>query len=149
LEDAVKVEQILESKGRAVETVHPWESVAQAVRKLAGPPRIGALVVCGDAGRSMVGLLTERDVVASLDVNGAGLLGRTVGEVMSRNVPTCSPQDSLAQVMAQMTRSRYRHVPVVTGGRLVGLVSIGDLVKHRLSEMELETGVLRDLYHAR
>ena len=92
----MKVEQILESKGRSVETVHPWASVEQAVRKLAGPPRIGALVVCGDAGRSMVGLLTERDVVASLDVNGPGLLRRTVGEVMSRNVPTCSPQDSLA-----------------------------------------------------
>lgn len=144
----MKVEHILESKGRAVETVHPWATVAEAVRRLAGPPRIGALVVCGDAGRSLVGLLTERDVVAALDVNGPGLLRRTVGEVMSRDVPTCTPEDGLTQVMAKMTRSRYRHLPVVTRGRLVGLVSIGDVVKHRLSEMELETGVLRDLYHA-
>jgi CBS domain-containing protein len=144
----VKVEHILEAKGRAVETVHPWATVQEAVRRLAGPPRIGALVVCGDTGRGLVGLLTERDVVAALDVNGPGLLRRTVGEVMSRDVPTCAPEDGLAQVMAKMTRSRYRHLPVCQGGRLVGLVSIGDVVKHRLTEMELETGVLRDLYHA-
>lgn len=144
----MKVEHILEAKGRDVRTVPPWATVEEAVRLLAGPPRIGALVVCGGAGRSLVGLLTERDVVAALNVNGPGLLRRTVGEVMSRDVPTCGPDDGLVQVMAKMTRSRHRHVPVCSGGRLVGLVSIGDVVKHRLTEMELETGVLRDLYHA-
>ncbi|MGI8814561.1 MAG: CBS domain-containing protein [Pseudonocardia sp.] len=144
----MKVEQILESKGRSVEIVHPWVTVVEAVRRLAGPPRIGALVVCGGPERRVLGMLTERDVVAALGVDGPELLARTVEEVMSRNVPTCSPEDSLPQLMAQMTRSRYRHVPVVAAGRLVGLVSIGDAVKHRLREMELETGVLRDLYHA-
>jgi CBS domain-containing protein len=144
----MKVEQILESKGRSVETVHPWITVGEAVRRLAGPPRIGALVVCADAERRLVGMLTERDVVAGLVTDGPGLLQRTVEDVMSRNVPTCSPGDSLTQLMAQMTRTRYRHVPVVVDGRLLGLVSIGDVVNHRLREMELETGVLRDLYHA-
>ena len=144
----MKVEQILQSKGRSVETIQPWATVAEAVRRMAGPPRIGALVVCGDAERRLVGMLTERDVVTGLGADGPGLLQRTVEEVMSRNVPTCSPGDSLTQLMAQMTRTRYRHVPVAVNGRVVGLVSIGDAVNHRLREMELETGVLRDLYHA-
>ena len=72
-----------------------------------------------------------------------------VTEVMSRNVPVCSPQDSIARLAQQMTSSRYRHMPVVDRGRLVGLVSIGDVVKARLTDMELETGLLRDLYIAR
>lgn len=145
----MRVQQILESKGDSVETVQPWASVPEVLRRLAGPPRIGALVVCGDAERRVVGMITERDVVAALGEVGAGLLERTVEDVMSTNVPTCAPGDSLTQLMAQMTRSRYRHVPVLVEGRLVGLVSIGDVVKHRLHEMEMETGVLRDLYHAR
>jgi CBS domain-containing protein len=144
----MSVEQILQSKGRSVATAWPWATVEEAVRRLAGPPRIGALVVCGDAERRLVGMLTERDVVAGLGSEGPGLLRRTVEEVMSRNVPTCSPTDSLTQLMAQMTRTRYRHVPVVVDGRVVGLVSIGDVVNHRLRELELETGVLRDLYRA-
>ena len=144
----MSVEQILQSKGRSVATVQSWATVEQAVRRMAGPPRIGALAVCSDADGRLVGMLTERDVVAGIGSEGPGLLRRTVEEVMSRNVPTCSPGDSLTQLMAQMTRRRYRHVPVVVDGRLVGLVSIGDVVSHRLREMELETGVLRDLYRA-
>jgi CBS domain-containing protein len=145
----MKVEQILQSKGWSVETIQPWSTVGEAVRRMAGPPRFGALVVCGAAERRLVGMLTERDVVAGLAAEGPALLQRTVEEVMSRNVPTCSPGDSLTQLMAQMTRTRYRHVPVAVDGRIVGLVSIGDAVNHRLREMELETGVLRDLFHAR
>jgi len=72
-----------------------------------------------------------------------------VTDVMSRNVPICSPQDSIARLMQQMTASRYRHVPVVAGGELAGLISIGDVVKARVADMELETGLLRDLYIAR
>jgi CBS domain-containing protein len=144
----MSVEQILQSKGRSVATVRASATVEEAVRRMAGPPRIGALVVCRDAERRLVGMLTERDVVAGLGTEGPSLLRRTVEEVMSRNVPTCSPGDSVTQLMAQMTRRRYRHVPVVVDGQLVGLVSIGDVVNHRLREMELETGVLRDLYHA-
>ncbi len=144
----MKVCDILETKGRSVETVRPWTSVAEAVRRLAGPPRIGALVVCADSGGPLLGMITERDVVAALGRLGPALLERAVEEVMSTNVPTCPPDESLSRLMAQMTRLRYRHVPVVSEGRLVGLVSIGDAVQHRLREMELETGVLRDLYHA-
>jgi CBS domain-containing protein len=144
----VKVEQILTSKGRSVETVPPWATVAEALRRFAGPPRIGALVVCGDTEARMLGMVTERDVVSGLAADGPGLLERTVEQIMSRNVPTCGPEDSITDLMRQMTRSRYRHLPVLSGGRLVGMVSIGDVVSHRLREMELETGVLRDLYHA-
>ncbi len=144
----MKVDAIIESKGREVQTVHPWATVAEAVRRFAGPPKIGALVVCGDTDRRVIGMVTERDVIAGLATRGAALLELTVADVMSRNVPTCRPEDSITELMVKMTRSRYRHLPVIDGARLVGLVSIGDVVKHRLREMEMETGVLRDLYHA-
>jgi CBS domain-containing protein len=96
-----------------------------------------------------VGTLTERDIIRGLGKYGAKLLTMQVTNVMSRNVPVCSPEDSITRLMQQMTASRYRHLPVVDGGELVGLVSIGDVVKARIEEMELETGLLRDLYIAR
>ncbi|MGH8349521.1 MAG: CBS domain-containing protein, partial [Pseudomonas sp.] len=80
---------------------------------------------------------------------GAKLLTMRVSDAMSRNVPVCAPQDSIARLMQQMTTSRYRHLPVVDQGKLAGLVSIGDVVKARIADMELETGLLRDLYIAR
>lgn len=146
----MKVEEILKSKGRSVETIELDASIAEAVRKLNGPPRIGALVVrSDDAQRRIVGTITERDIIRALDKYGSTLLSMQVTEIMSRNVPVCSPQDSIARLAQQMTSSRYRHMPVVDRGRLVGLVSIGDVVKARLTDMELETGLLRDLYLAR
>ncbi|MDQ4092464.1 MAG: CBS domain-containing protein, partial [Actinomycetota bacterium] len=115
-----------------------------------GPPQIGALVICGDEGqRPIAGTLTERDIIRNLGKYGAKLLTMRVSDVMSRNVPVCAPQDSIARLMQQMTASRYRHLPVIHRGELVGLVSIGDVVKARVSDMELETGLLRDLYIAR
>ena len=144
----MNVEQILALKGRDVETVWPWITVAQAIRRMAGPPRFGALVVCADAERRVVGMLTERDLITALEIDGAALLDRSVEEVMSRNVPSCSPDDSLNHVMVEMTRSRHRHLPVLAEGRGVGIISIGGVVQHRLHEMELEPGVLRDLYIA-
>jgi CBS domain-containing protein len=109
---------------------------------------VGALVVCRD-GEKVEGVLSERDLVRGLAKHGADLLEMSVVAVMSRNVPTCTPDDSLAFVMDQMTRTRQRHLPVVVDGRLCGIVSIGDVVKHRLEEMELETHVLRDAYLTR
>lgn len=141
----MKVEEILKSKGRSVETIEPAATIAEAVRRLNGPPRIGALVVLAEDWRRVAGMITERNIIRALGNHGAGLLGMQVRDVMSRNVPACSPQDSIARLAQEMTTSRYRHLPVVHRGELVGLVSIGDVVKARLTDMELETGLLRDL----
>ncbi len=146
----MKVEEILKSKGRSVETIEADSTVAEAIGRMNGPPQIGALVVPDELGqRPFIGTLTERDIIRALGKYGAKLLTMRVTDVMSRNVPTCSPQDSIARLMQQMTASRYRHLPVVDHGELTGLVSIGDVVKARVADMELETGLLRDLYIAR
>lgn len=144
----MKVEGILKSKGRSVTTVEPWVTIPDALRMMAGPPLIGALVVCADAERHVAGVLTERNIVTALGKYGAKLLEMQVGDVMSQHVPMCSPDDSISKLMMEMTRTRHRHLPVLDNGVLSGLVSIGDVVKHRLAELELETGVLRDLYNA-
>ena len=140
----MRVDAILRAKGGAVETIRPDAKVQMAVHRLR-MQNVGALVVCRD-GERVEGVLSERDLVRGLARHGANLLEMSVVAVMSRNIPTCGPQDSLAFVMDQMTRSRQRHLPVLEGGRLCGIVSIGDVVKHRLEEMELETHVLRDAY---
>ena len=146
----MKVEEILKSKGRSVETIEADATVAEAIGRLNGPPQIGALVVPDElAQRPFTGTITERDIIRALGKYGARLLTMRVTNVMSRNVPTCSSQDNIARLMQQMTASRYRHLPVVDHGKLTGLVSIGDVVKARIADMELETGLLRDLYIAR
>jgi CBS domain-containing protein len=144
----MKVESILRTKGRKVATIQPWSTVEQAVSQLNGPPKIGALVVTG-VPRGFTGMMTERDVIRGMKMHGAKLLGMRVSEIMTHHVPTCTPTDSIAEVMSTMTRSRYRYIPVLDQGELVGLVSIGDVVRGRVDEMELETGVLRDLHMAR
>jgi CBS domain-containing protein len=143
----MKVEAILRKKGRSVQTILPWSTVAEALHRMAGPPRIGALVVTGSDGR-IAGMITERDIIRELERHPDQLLERPVSRVMGRHVPVCSPQHSIEQVMLQMTRLRYRHLPVVERGRLVGLVSIGDVVKYRIDEIQLEANILRDLYIA-
>ncbi len=143
----MRVESILEKKGRHVETIAPDAGLQLAVHKLTAN-NIGALVVTRD-GERVEGVISERDVVRGLAKRGAELLDATVASVMSRGVPVCSPDDLLTAVMDQMTRTRNRHLPVVDRGRLCGIVSIGDVVKHRLEEVELEANVLRDAYLAR
>ena len=142
----MKVEGILKAKGRSVETARPETPMIVVVHKLTSMG-IGALVVSADGAR-VEGVVSERDVVTGLNRHGAALLEMRAGDVMSRGVPVCSPDDSIKHVMAEMTRTRHRHVPVVDNGRLCGLVSIGDVVKNRLEELELETNVLRDAYRA-
>lgn len=143
----MRVQEILASKGSAVETVRPDAKMLVAVHRMR-MQNVGALVVSRD-GERVDGVLSERDVVRGLTTRGAGLLEMSVVAVMSRTVPTCAPGDSLTTVMAQMTRTRNRHIPVVEGGRLCGIVSVGDVVKRRLEDMELETNVLRDAYLTR
>jgi CBS domain-containing protein len=94
------------------------------------------------------GIVNERDVVRGLNKHGARLLEMQASEVMSKGVPVCSPEDTLRRVMEEMTRTRNRHLPVVDEGRLCGLVSIGDVVKNLVEEVDLEVGVLRDAYIA-
>jgi CBS domain-containing protein len=144
----MKVREILDAKGRGVITVRPEATVATALDRLVRE-RIGALVVSED-GRRVAGVLSERDVVRALAAEGAATVagGRRVAELMTREVATCAPEDDVRHVMAEMTRRRVRHLPVVEGGGLAGIVSIGDVVKSRLEEAEEETATLRDTYLA-
>ena len=138
----MKIADILGQKGGLVHSVHPWTTVAATVDRL-GEAGVGALLV-RDKDGAIRGIVSERDVVMALRKHGAAVLDMEVSAVMTRQVRTCGPDETVAHAMAQMTVGRYRHLPVLHRGELVGLVSIGDLVKHRLHEMELETGVLRD-----
>ena len=117
-------------------------SVAEAVKLLADR-RIGALVVVG-AEQSVVGIISERDIVRALAARGAAALDLPLTEVMTRKVATCIPSDTITSIMGRMTDGKFRHVPVVEQGRLTGIVSIGDVVKKRLEEMEHEQATLRD-----
>jgi CBS domain-containing protein len=137
----MNVETILRSKGRAVAVIGPETTVADAVAALCDG-NIGALVVSDD-GAGVDGIISERDIVHALWRWGAELLDATVAEVMTRPVVTCAPGDTVADLMAEMTNRRIRHLPVVEDGRLCGIVSIGDLVKSRLDEIEYEARALR------
>lgn len=140
----MKVADMLVAKGHDVQTIFSWDTVAEAARRLTGPPPIGALVV-SDEVRKVNGMITERDIVRGIDRYGDAVRTMRVADLMVHNVPTCTPDDSLSQVMVQMTRSRFRHLPVVQNGELRGLLSIGDAVVQRLKEMQLEADVLRDM----
>ncbi|MDQ3570347.1 MAG: CBS domain-containing protein [Actinomycetota bacterium] len=143
----MNVEGILKDKGHEVQTVGPDTAVVLAVDRLS-TMQIGALVVSAD-GSKVDGVISEREVVRGLARHGPRLLDLKVADVMTPHVPVCSPEDPIKDVMAQMTRTRNRHIPVVQGAQLYGLVSIGDLLKHRLEELELQTNVLRDPYITR
>lgn len=143
----MNVQSILKAKGQSVETIRPDAVLELAVHRLAAKG-IGALVVTAD-GRQVEGVLSERDIVRGLVKHGPRLLGMPVSSVMSKEAPVCSPDTSVRQAMAEMTRSRHRHLPVVQGGALQGLLSIGDVVKHRLEEMEMEASVMRGAYIVR
>lgn len=144
----MKVKSILKAKGSAVETTAPDADLQLVLHKLA-TLGMGSLVVSRD-GRKLDGVISERDIVRGLNRHGARFFDMRVKDIMSTNGPTCSPDDTLEHVMALMTRTRHRHVPVIDDDRgLSGIVSIGDVVKHRLGEMEMERDVLRDAYTAR
>ena len=142
----MKVREILDAKGRSVATIRPEAAVTTALDRLVRE-RIGALVV-SEHGRRVAGVLSERDLVRALAAEGAALVagGRRVAELMTREVVTCAPEDDVGRVMAEMTRRRVRHLPVVEGGGLAGIVSIGDVVKSRLGEAEGEAATLRDTH---
>jgi CBS domain-containing protein len=136
------VNDILSEKGNQVLTIEPAATLATAVQMLA-QRRIGALVVTG-ADHRIVGIISERDIVRVLGEKGTAVLGAPVAEVMTRKVVTCGRNETIAEIMERMTGGKFRHVPVIEHGRLVGIVSIGDVVKARLSELEYEQDALRE-----
>jgi CBS domain-containing protein len=138
----VQISQILRRKGHEVATVDADESVRDALALLAGHG-VGALVVSAD-GQRIDGIISERDIARGLHEHGAALLAHPVSSVMTAEVHTCPPTASVHDLAQTMTDHRVRHVPVVDGERLVGIVSIGDVVKARLDELEAERAQLVD-----
>jgi CBS domain-containing protein len=136
------VKAILAAKGGDVLTIEPNTTLAAAAERLA-KHKIGALVVTGP-DRRVVGIVSERDIVEMLAERGAAALDLPLTEVMTRGVMTCMPGDTVSSLMERMTEGKFRHLPVLDQGRLAGIVSIGDVVKHRLEEMEREQSALRD-----
>jgi CBS domain-containing protein len=137
----MQVETILQSKGRAVTTVTAGSTIAEAVALLNGK-RIGAVVVVD--GKRVVGILSERDVVRHLGDDWASLAARPVSDVMTKNVVSVSRFATIADVMERMTDKRIRHMPIVENGDLVGIVSIGDVVKRKIEETEQEATALKE-----
>ena len=138
----MKMENILKAKGAQVITAPPHTKVTTIAYRMK-LERIGAVVISDD-GKAFLGIITERDILSGLVDHGADLFDMRAADLMSRESPTCTGKDNIKHVMAVMTQRRVRHVPVIEDGRLAGLVSIGDLVKNRVAEMEAETNVLRD-----
>jgi len=138
----MQIEMILMAKGSVVSTIDRGATVGDAARVLA-QEKVGALVVSGD-GRHIDGILSERDIARALAEHGAATIDLTVEQLMTRDVSTCGRHDTVDDLMEQMTQHRIRHVPVVEQGELVGIVSIGDVVKHRLDELQTETQTLHD-----
>ena len=136
------VHTILTRKGSTVYTIEPTASIAYAAKSLADHG-IGALIVTGAEGRT-VGIISERDIVRTLSAKGGAALETPVAEIMTRKVVTCSRQDTLVDLMQRITEGKFRHFPVIEDRRLVGIVSIGDVVKSRLEEMEQESNAMRE-----
>jgi CBS domain-containing protein len=143
----MKVADILKTKGSAVKTVRPDETAKVFAEHLRNE-RIGAMIVSHD-GSTLEGIISERDLAYGLAAYGDRLPSVRVSELMTRVVILCTPEDTIAEVMTVMTQRRIRHLPVKDGGQLVGIISIGDVLKHRLGEMQLEANVLRDVAIAR
>ena len=138
----MQVENILQSKGRAVHTLPTGASIAEAVEML-NTRRIGAIVVTTADGK-VAGILSERDVVRHLGKDWASLANRPVSDVMTKDVVTMSRRATVAEVMERMTERRIRHLPIVDNGELVGIVSIGDVVKRKIEETEQEATALKE-----
>jgi len=138
----MNVKTILAAKGGNVVTIEPTADLAAAV-KLLTERHIGSVLILG-ADHRIVGILSERDIVRALAEHGPTVLSEPVGQVMTRNVTTCSEDNTIGDLMGRMTTGKFRHLPVVRQGKLIGIVSIGDVVKNRVEEIEHESEALRD-----
>lgn len=143
----MRISSVLADKGATVATVGTTVTVADAVAVLSRL-NIGALVVSDD-GKHIDGIISERDVVRRISARGHAVLGDPVASIMSTQVHTCSPEDDTEELMSTMTNRRTRHVPVLCGGQLCGIVSIGDVVKARIQELERHRKELEDYITAR
>lgn len=140
------ISEVIRRKGAKVITIPSRATVADLLTLLT-EHGIGAVVVSDDDGASVAGIVSERDIVRSLHTEGAGILAASVATIMTRGVETCRPEDDLEALGRQMTEHRVRHVPVVVEGRLYAIVSIGDIVKHRIDELEMERDQLVGYIH--
>ncbi len=142
----MNVKTILAAKARNlggdIICIEPTANLAAAA-KLLSAHRIGAVLIRGAGGR-LSGILSERDIVRALSEHGADALALPVAQVMTRDVATCGEDDTVASIMERMTTGKFRHLPVITQGRLAGLISIGDVVKERVEEIERESEAMRD-----
>ena len=138
----MNVKAILAAKGGDIVCIEPSADLAAAV-KLLSTHRIGAVLIRGAGGR-LSGILSERDIMRAISEHGAAALTLPVGQVMTRNVATCTEDDTIASIMERMTEGKFRHMPVLSKGELIGLVSIGDVVKQRVGEIEQESEAMRD-----
>ena len=138
----MNVKAILAAKGDDIVSIEPTADLTAAT-KLLTAHRIGAVVIRGAGGR-LAGILSERDIMRALAENGPEALTLPVGQVMTRDIETCGEDDTVASIMERMTAGRFRHMPVIANGKLVGLISIGDVVKQRVDEIERESEAMRD-----
>jgi CBS domain-containing protein len=137
----MNVSSILAAKGGDVITIEPTATIAAAAALLT-EKRIGALVIVGAGGR-VAGILSERDIVHTLAKRGRQALDEPLSQAMTREVATCGPDDEITSLMERMTDGKFRHMPVIHAGKLAGIVSIGDIVKQRVDEMERESEAMR------
>ena len=136
------VRQILRSKGSSIVSIGPSVRIAD-ISVLMRKEQVGAIVVM-DADDRLAGIVSERDITRGLAEHGAALLDMRADQIMTREVITCSPDDGIDKLMRKMTTGRFRHLPVMDKAQMVGIVSIGDIVKHRLEELEKESSLLQD-----
>jgi CBS domain-containing protein len=141
----MNVENILQRKGTKVATIAPEASIKRAADWLRAN-NVGALVVTSND--TIIGIISERDIVRALSQYGEPVASMKVKDIMTHGLITASVADDLTHLMRLMTRHRVRHMPVLCNGKLAGIISIGDVVKHRLDDLELEANVLRDVYMA-
>jgi len=136
----MNVATILKAKGTDVETVNPSVTLGEVARLLAAK-RIGAVLVM--EGQRLAGILSERDIVKAIGHSGVEALDRSARDIMTARIVTCELNDSVDELMDRMTEGRFRHLPVIENGELVGIISIGDVVKHRIAETVMETEALK------
>ena len=137
----MNVATILTDKGRNVATARPDTPLLEIARKLAAK-KIGAIVIVGEAG-AVAGIVSERDIIRTIGTLGEDALKMPVADVMTKNVQTCQETSTIDELMDLMTRGRFRHMPVIEDGGLVGIISIGDIVKNHVAEVQMEVTAMR------
>lgn len=138
----MNIASLLKAKGRAVATARAEASLLEIASQLSSKG-IGAIVIVNDRDE-VIGIISERDLVKAIGARGVSALSLAVGEIMTREVVSCTEDRTIEDLMGIMTTGRFRHVPVVEGGRLIGIVSIGDVVKNHIAEVEMEVSAMKD-----